>query len=220
VSYSGEFFSLDKAHLSLSTLQKYPPIYIGSFSSKETLRIVGEMADGWYPGSQFTPEVFRQNVQIIHDAASGSRRSFETIDVMASIPTFVCSDKNQIPEIKRKIKGALKRKLLLNQHLWKGFGLDRSKFTFPRELEYQFATPGQQYDKALASAAESLAIPDEILEGIIEETIALGTADECISTIEKYLDAGATHIFFSSMLGTRENYRLIAQEIVPRLRGK
>ena len=110
VSFSGEFFSLDKAHLSLVPVQKYPPIYIGSFSSKETLRIVGEMADGWYPGSQFTPEVFRQNVEIIHDAASGSRRSFETIDVMASIPTFVCSDKNQIPEIKRKIKGALKRK--------------------------------------------------------------------------------------------------------------
>src|SRR5579872_645706 len=89
VDFSGEFYSLDKAHLSLAPLQKYPPIYIGSWSSKETLRIAGELADGWYPGSQFTPEDYANKVQIVKDAARKTNRSVESLDIMASIPTFV-----------------------------------------------------------------------------------------------------------------------------------
>ncbi|MDA4130732.1 MAG: LLM class flavin-dependent oxidoreductase [Thaumarchaeota archaeon] len=218
VSFSGDFYSLDRAHLSLPPFQKGPPIYIGSWSSKETLRIAGEFADGWYPGSQNTVEGFREKAQIIKNAATAAGRPSDSIDIMVSIPTLVLKDKNQVEPLKKEIKNALKKKLLLNQYMWEVFGLNRNEISIPRELEYQFATPGQQYDEALSKTVEKLQIPDEILEKAIERMIAVGSADECISKIEKYVNVGATHIFFSSLLGTRENYRLIGEEIIPRLR--
>jgi len=218
VNFSGEFYSLDKAHLSLAPLQKYPPIYIGSWSSKETLRIAGELADGWYPGSQFTPEDYANKVQIVKDAARKTNRSVESLDIMASIPTFVVEDKNKLPLLKRNIKIALKKKLILNQYLWKIFGLRKDDVSLPRELDYQFATPGPLYDEALTTAVENLSVPDEALERAIDKMIAIGSVDECVSTVEKFVKAGATHIFFSSVLGTRENYALIGEEIIPRLR--
>jgi alkanesulfonate monooxygenase SsuD/methylene tetrahydromethanopterin reductase-like flavin-dependent oxidoreductase (luciferase family) len=217
VTYSGDFYSLDNAQLSLSPIQHDPPIYIGSFSSKEMLRIVGELADGWYPGSQNTPERFKENVQIIREAALKAGRAFEAIDVIANVPTFVCKDKNQITQLNTKIKNALKTKLLLNQYLWKVFGL-KGELSIPRELEYQFASPGPQYDSALRSALDKLSVPDEVLEKAIESMIAIGSVDDCVSTIERFLESGATHIFFSGLLGTRENYGLIGQEVIPRLK--
>ncbi len=68
VSFAGDFYSLSNAHLSLSPLQKPgPPVYIGAFSSKGMLRIAGEMAEGWYPGSQNTPEAFHEKVKLDSD---------------------------------------------------------------------------------------------------------------------------------------------------------
>jgi len=220
VNFSGEFYSLRDAQLSLPPLQKpNPPIYIGSWSSKEMLRIVGELADGWYPASHNTPELFKERVQIIKDAAQKANRSFDRINIIANVPTLVCKDQNQITQLKGRIKNALKRKLLLNQYFWKVLGLTKDDLSTPRELEYQFASPGPNYDKTLSKAVENLTVPDEALERAIGKIIAVGSIDECVSTIEKFVQSGATNIFFSDFLSTKENYHLIGTEIIPRLRN-
>jgi len=213
VSFSGEFYSLKDAHLTLSPLQK-PPVYIGSFSSKGTIRLVGEVADGWYPGSQNTPEDFHEKVELIRNSAAKAGRSFEEINIIASVPTIVCTDDSKRSQLLKEIKQSLKTTIILSQYLIRVFGLNVS---LPKELDYQLATPGPAYDKALTAAINGLEIPDETLEKAIESILAFGTVDECISSIERFVKAGATQIFFANFVSSRENYRQIAKEVMPRL---
>ncbi len=220
VNFSGEFYSLRDAHLSLSPVQKPgPPVYIGAFSSKGMLRLAGEVAEGWYPGSQNTPESFREKVDLVRDAAKKAGRSPEEIDMIASIPTIVCTDEKRRAQLLVEIKQSLKTTLILSQYLIPVIGIDEKDLggTLPKELDYQFATPGPAYDQALSEAVERLAISDDNLEKAIDRIVAFGSVDDCVSKIEKFVRAGATQIFFTNFVASRENYRQIAKEIIPRL---
>jgi phthiodiolone/phenolphthiodiolone dimycocerosates ketoreductase len=224
VNFSGEFYALHNAHLSLSPLQKPgPPVYIGAFSSKGMFRIAGELAQGWYPGSQNTPEALREKVKIIHDAAIKAGRSPNEIDIIASIPTIVCTEESQRASLLKEIRQSLKATLILSQYLFGVIGIDEEALglTIPKELDYQFATPGPEFEKALAKALEDLVIPEEVMERAIARIIAFGSPEECASVIEKFIGAGATQIFFTNFVASRENYRRIAKEVIPILsRGR
>lgn len=216
-NFSGEFYSLHDAHLSLPPVQKPgPPVYIGSFSSKGTLRLAGRLGDGWYPGSQNTPEHFRQKVELIRSAAKEAGRSPDDLDVIASVPTIIAEDEESRSRLMKEIKKSLKTTLVLSQYMMDFVGAGGGN-QLPKELDYQLATPGPVYDQALMAAVEKLEVPNEALERAAGELIAFGTVDECISTIEKFVKAGATQIFFANFVASRENYRLIATEIIPRL---
>ncbi len=219
VNFSGEFYSLNDAHLSLSPLQKPgPPVYIGAFSSRGMLKLTGELAEGWYPGSQNTPEAYQEKVTLIRDSAAKAGRSGD-IDMIASIPTVVCTDEKRRAELLAEIKLSLKITLILSQYMLPVIGVEEGNLSepLPKELDYQLATPGTAYDKALADAVKRLSIPDEILQRAIEKLIAFGSVDDCISVIEKFVRAGATQIFFANFVASRENYETIGREIIPRL---
>jgi len=218
-NYKGEFYSLNNAHLSMLPMQKSPPVYIGAFSSKGMLRLAGELADGWYPGSQNTPEAFGQKVRMIKTEALKSNRSLDEIDMIASVPTIICDDEKRKSDLMGEVKQSLKVTLILSQYLLEVIGISDNDLgqTLPKELDYQFATPGPEYDKALAAAVEKLSISDEVLQKAIDKIIAIGTVDECLSTIEKFIRQGATQIFFANFVASRENYRRIGSEIIPRL---
>lgn len=217
-NFSGEFYRLDNAHLSLVPVQKPgPPIYIGAFSSKGMLRLAGEAAEGWYPGSQNTVEAFREKVELVRDSALRSNRRPEDVDLIASIPTIVSTDEKEKARLLIEIKQSLKTTLVLSQYMLGMIGVDERKLGLPKELDYQFATPGPKYDRALTDAVNRLAISDEILEKAIESFIAFGSVDDCISKIEEFIRAGATQIFFANFVASRENYQKIGNEIIPRL---
>lgn len=220
MNFNGGFYSLHDAHLSLPPVQTPgPPIYIGAFSSKGMLRLAGEFAQGWYPGSQNTPEAFREKVKIVRDAAARAGRSLDEIDVIASIPTIICNEERRKAQLMDEIKLSLKTTLILSQYMLPMLGIKDNDFSepLPKELDYQFATPGPKYDKALTEAVQRLAISDEVLERAIEQIIAFGSVDDCISLIEKFVGAGATQIFFANFVASRENYQEISREIMPRL---
>jgi len=216
-NYGGKYYSLHDAHLSLPPLQtRGPPIYIGAFSSKAMLRLVGEIADGWYPGSINTLEAFKEKVEVIREASKQANRSIDSIDIIAAIPTFVCSDKVNVHQVRQEIKSSLKREMVSNQYLFKALGLKKEEFAGPnfKDLGYQFAYPGKRYDKALEEAVSKLAIPDEVLEKGVDTMMAVGSANECIMSIKRFIEGGATHIFFSNLAGNRENYQRIGKEIM------
>ena len=220
VSFAGDFYSLSNAHLSLSPMQKPgPPVYIGAFSSRGMLRVAGEMAEGWYPGSQNTPEAFHEKAELIRNAAAKAGRRPEDVDMLASIPTIICTDDSKRSELMLEIRKALKTTLIQCQHMLPVIGVPKDSLEgiLPKELDYQLATPGPTFDKALAEAVEKLPIPDEVLNKAIERIVAFGSVDDCLSLIEEFIQAGATQIFFANFVSSRENYRLIAKEIIPRL---
>jgi phthiodiolone/phenolphthiodiolone dimycocerosates ketoreductase len=219
-NFVGEYYSLKNAHLSLGPIQKpRPPIYIGSFSSKGTLRLAGELADGWYPGSQNTLEIFEEKVKLIRDAAMNAGRHAEDVDIVVSIPTIIFIDEEQRDRLMPDIELSLKTTLILSQYMLPLIGIREEDLSepLPKELDYQLATPGPAFDRALTDAVKNFTIPEETLKKAVDRIIAFGSVDECLSKIEKFISAGATQIFFPNFVSNRENYRLIGKEIIPRL---
>ena len=83
VSFKGEHYSLDQAHLDLPPVQKpSPPIYVGAYSSSKMLAIAGELADGWYPAFYYTVDSYREKLGIIREAArkAGQKLRFHRQD--------------------------------------------------------------------------------------------------------------------------------------------
>ena len=90
VSYSGEHYRLEDAHLSLLPVQKpHPPIYIGAFTSTKLFNLIGEMCQGWLSGNPNTEASFKRKVSVMSKAAQRSNRSIDEIDVIAQIPFAV-----------------------------------------------------------------------------------------------------------------------------------
>jgi phthiodiolone/phenolphthiodiolone dimycocerosates ketoreductase len=218
VSFKGEYYSLDRAHLSLAPTRKpHPPIYVGSFSSKSTLRLAGEVADGWYPGSLNTVQSFREKANLVKKASQDASRSPSEIDLIASVPTFVCKNEEEIRMWRKEAKEAIKREMISNRYIFRVLEITDDE-SVPRALEYQHATPGPSFDRMMKEATESLRVNDEKMEKAIDNAMALGSKEACINSIRRFIDAGATHIFFSNVGATRENYLRISREIIPALR--
>lgn len=61
VSFSGKYYNLRDAFLSLSPSRKpHPPVYIGAMASRRMLELVGEQGDGWIAWFN-TPESSRRS---------------------------------------------------------------------------------------------------------------------------------------------------------------
>ena len=216
VSFEGDYYRLDQAHLDLAPVQKpSPPIYVGAYSSSKMLAIAGELADGWYPAFYYTVGSYREKLGIIRDAAGTAGRSFDSIDRMAYVP-IVIGEKS--PSLIRDLKKYLKRQMIMNRYLFKILGVEDALDSVPRELNYQLIAPTLDYSKMIDRVVSKLLIPDEALEKGLDEMMAIGTPDQCIHSLERFVKAGATHICVNVPLGGREDYRSIASEIIPHFR--
>ena len=138
VSFEGDYYRLDQAHLDLAPVQKpSPPIYVGAYSSSKMLAIAGELADGWYPAFYYTVGSYREKLGIIRDAAGTAGRSFDSIDRMAYVP-IVIGEKS--PSLIRDLKKYLKRQMIMNRYLFKILGVEDALDSVPRELSFSSRT--------------------------------------------------------------------------------
>ena len=211
VSFSGEFHKLEEAYLGLRPLQKpHPPIYTGAIRNK-MLEITGEVGDGWFPGTLNTPESFRAKINIIKNSAEKAGRNLSEIEIIAIVPTVINSD----PEIRKEIEKNYKRAFIYQRSLLEYLGVGDLIKTIPKELEYQLVTPTLESSMAIDKAAEELPIPNEVLSRAVDETMAVGTRDECITSLERFIKAGATKLELFPPVSTKENYAKAAKEIIP-----
>ena len=156
VSYSGEHYRLEDAHLSLLPVQKpHPPIYIGAFTSTKLFNLIGEMCQGWLSGNPNTEASFKRKVSVMSKAAERSGRSIDEIDVIAQIP-FAVSETRSVRE---KAKELLKRTLVFHTRLLKDLGVEVADGSSRKDLEYQYITPTADYANELNRAVEQLQVP-------------------------------------------------------------
>jgi alkanesulfonate monooxygenase SsuD/methylene tetrahydromethanopterin reductase-like flavin-dependent oxidoreductase (luciferase family) len=215
VSMHGEFYNLTDAHLGLSPFGRAaPPIYVGAFASTAMLRTVGDLADGWFPGIFYTPESFRQRADIIGDAATLSGRKIRDIDLVANVPIILEPDAARLRVVREKFK----RSLVISRYMLKTLGADEAYEQVSKEVQYQQITPTREYDSILNRTVKNLRLSDEVLERGIREMMAVGTVDACIDSLEKFVKAGATHLYVSSYAGKPKDMALIAKKILPHFR--
>jgi phthiodiolone/phenolphthiodiolone dimycocerosates ketoreductase len=215
VSFKGELYKLDNAHLDLLPVRKpSPPIYVGAYHSSKLLRIAGELADGWYPAFYYTVGGYRDRVAKIREGAEKARRNINSIDRMALVP-IVIGDKASLT---RRLKERLKIQMVTNRYLFKVLGVEEALETVPEELHYQLVTPSTGGNKMLDKTISKLQIPDEALERGVEEMMAVGTPDECVESLERFVKAGATHFMVNCPLPDKDDHKLIASKIMPHFR--
>jgi alkanesulfonate monooxygenase SsuD/methylene tetrahydromethanopterin reductase-like flavin-dependent oxidoreductase (luciferase family) len=217
VSYSGEHYRLEDAHLSLLPVQKpHPPIYIGAFTSTKLFNIIGEMCQGWLPGKPNTEASFKRKVSVMSAAAERSGRSIDEIDVIASVP-FAVSEKRSVRE---KAKQLLKKTLVFHTRLLKDLGVQVADESSRKNLEYQYIAPTADYANALRTAVEQLQVPDEVLDRGIDEMMGVGTLQQCLDSFEKFINLGATNIDPRPIIADQKSYEILSNEIIPYFKSK
>ena len=213
VSYCGEHYRLENAHLGLLPVQKpHPPIYVGAFTSTKMFNIIGEMGHGWLPGTPNTEASFKRKLSVIRNAAERSGRSIDEIDVMASV-LFAVSGKRSVRE---KAKEILKRTLVYHTRLLKDLGVEVAVDSSRKALEYQYIEPTMDYAKEFNTAVEQLPVPDEALERGIDEMMAVGgTLAQCIESFERFVSWGATNLEPRPIVADEESSEILTKEIIP-----
>ena len=217
VSYSGEHYRLDDAHLALLPVQQpHPPIYIGAFTATRMFRIIGEMCDGWLPGTPNTEASLKRKLRVIGDAAERSGRSMDEIDIVASVPFAVSASR----AVREKAKERLKPILVYHTRLLKDLGVDVAAEPPRKELEYQYIEPTRKWANAFSTAVEQLEVPDEALERGVDEMMAVGTLEQCIASFERFVDLGATNLQPRPIIANEESYEILSREIIPYFKSK
>ena len=213
VSYCGEHYRLENAHLGLLPVQKpHPPIYVGAFTATRMFHLIGELGQGWLPGTPNTEASLKRKLGAIGNAAEGSGRSIDEIDVIATVP-FAVSGKRSVRE---KAKDLLKPTLVYHTRLLKDLGVEVAVDSSRKALEYQYIEPTLEFAEEFNAAVEQLPVPDEALERGIDEMMAVGgTLKQCIESFERFVSWGATNLEPRPIVADEESSEILTREIIP-----
>ncbi|HYW01066.1 MAG TPA: LLM class flavin-dependent oxidoreductase [Candidatus Acidoferrum sp.] len=184
VSYEGRFYNLENAFLSQPPKKKpHPPIYVGVFSSKSALKVVGELGDGWYSWLN-TADTFKRRWAVIGEAAKNAGRSRRMIVPCSHL--LVAFPKNT-RERKMAMMSA-KMTLIMEKSVLKSLGYK------PAMEQYQnLGTLKEDVAKVL-SAAEL--VPDDL----VHRVCSIGDMDQVEEKVEQLAKAGITHFSIADLL--------------------
>ena len=201
--FEGRIFTLRKAYLQIKPIQKpHPPIYIGALGTC-TRKLTGELADGWLPWIE-TPKTYKEHLEDIENGAKKARRKIEEVDRVASFYSAVSDD---YEEAYRSVEYVARMALVLERSVAERNG---HKIMLPEEVTIQRIIPQTQLIDKMNNAMQE--IPSELVDKIT----VIGSVENCINKIEKYLKAGATSV---SMVNVAPNidktYELYGKTIIP-----
>ncbi|MBA7574882.1 Phthiodiolone/phenolphthiodiolone dimycocerosates ketoreductase [subsurface metagenome] len=203
VNRKSEFWGeIKKAYIQIKPVQKNPPIYIAANGPK-TRQLTGELANGWYPLYQ-PPWLYKEKKKEVFNAAKAVGRSPSEIDYVYDC--FVAID-NEDPDNALKRCEFFKSTYLLNSFItneaYPGLNL-------PEDINVH------DFEMSNLKSLEYLNNLDRLPETILQDTNCLGTVDDVISSIEKYKQAGATHMSLMNRgPDTNKVYEIFRDKIIP-----
>lgn len=203
VDFKGEYYTLKNAFIQVRPLQKpHPPIYI-SATGRLALRLVGELADGWY-AHLHSPETFKESVQEINAQALKVGRDPQNIEKFAFVFASVAKDYDAAL---RSIRTPASMVLALARERLKTLGYELKT---PEWMTMEHIVITEANLKLLRDAASQ--VPVEALQA----TMAFGTPDDCISKFEAFQKAGATGIIiYNASPDKEESFNLFRTKIIP-----
>jgi alkanesulfonate monooxygenase SsuD/methylene tetrahydromethanopterin reductase-like flavin-dependent oxidoreductase (luciferase family) len=204
LNHEGRFWRLKDAFLQVNPVKGRTPIYFGA-NGPRTLKLTGEMADGWL-SIPLSPKLYEKRLKQIVDGAEKAGRSLENIDTGVYLYTSVTKKSEEaLEQITRK-----KSQIIPAPELLRDAGYD---VELPKELQsisYFRALLNSEWIQKFLSFSEF--IPRE---AAIEFSIA-GTTEDCIEKIEDYTKAGVRHfVLLNAGPDPREVVRAYSEEIIP-----
>lgn len=203
VDFEGEYYNLKNAFIQVRPLQKpHPPIYI-SATGRLALRLVGELADGWY-AHLHSPETFKKSVQEINAQALKVGRDPQNIEKFAFLFASVAKD---FDAALQAIRTPASMVLVLAKERLKTLGYELQT---PEWMTMEHIIITEANLKLLREAASQIPIE------AIQATMAFGTPDDCISKFEAFQKAGATGIIvYNTSPDKKEFFNLFRTKIIP-----
>jgi phthiodiolone/phenolphthiodiolone dimycocerosates ketoreductase len=220
VSFHGSYYRLENAWLDQHPFNnRSPEVYIGALGSPRTLRLVGEIGDGWFPWFN-TTETFKKRVEIIKSAAKRVGRSIQDIDLVVLLFAALTEDEKLRQRGINAIKGEI---VVLNRkELLKTMGYE-VKVSETADYAYQHVLATQE--SAATASALSAEMPDELAM----QFMLTGSDEDCIQKIETFTKLGATHFvvrdaigqyLFGSVERGEETLRRLARNIIPHFKNE
>jgi len=223
VTFNGKYFQTKNAVMLPQPIGKIPVWIAGN--GPKTLKLTAELADGWMPLGAF-PELYSDNRNTILDIMKNEGRDPNNFTFGYFARIFINDDEEKLNSFYKGMKAGLSMqpRTLKQLGYWKdeyeqifkdatGFSSDEmSLLVYDREDVVKF-----NYRK-LAPLAED--IPDKL----IQESGMIGTKEEIIKKIQKFVDAGAQHFIFELQHGvSRRNApftyfdvtKIISEDIIP-----
>jgi alkanesulfonate monooxygenase SsuD/methylene tetrahydromethanopterin reductase-like flavin-dependent oxidoreductase (luciferase family) len=204
VTFDGNFWKLKEAFLQINPVKGTVPIYFGA-NSPRTLKLTGELADGWL-SIPLSPRLCRERLKYIKESAEKAGRSIDEIDTGVYLYTAVAKKAEQA----YKRLEEMKFQIILSPEILKEAGYS---IELPEELQslsYFKAFPDDEWIEKFLKFGEL--IPKE---AAIEFSI-VGSPDNCIEKISEYVKAGIKHLLLINVgPDPRQVLELYAKEIIP-----
>ena len=205
-SYEGEFWKLKDAFLHITPAQAKVPIYFGA-NSPRTLRLTGEMADGWMP-TPLSPKLYKKRLKLVEEGAKKADRSMDEIDTGIYLYTSVADEAEDAYKQLEEVKPMIANPEIMKET---GFEIELPEKMGP--IAYYRLLPTSEELGRVSNYAERIPI-----EAVIEFSVA-GTVDECIEKIEEYVKAGVRHMDVINMgPDPRRVMEIYGKEIIPRFK--
>jgi alkanesulfonate monooxygenase SsuD/methylene tetrahydromethanopterin reductase-like flavin-dependent oxidoreductase (luciferase family) len=209
--YEGKEFDAVVPALSDSTeVPRWPvPMYVAGTGPKMQ-QLSGELGDGLLTASITTPDFVTYSIENMRIGAERAGRDVEELDVGCTIVASIHEDRDKGRQGAREIAGMYLANKVQNIQgsadvLLEKAGLEMS--------EIAPIADAMERGGRLAAAA---AVSDETLDKCVP---IAGTPSECIEAIERYRDAGCTHIMLELWGEERDRQiELFGQEVLPRFR--
>lgn len=203
VNLVSEFWgTIKNAYIQLKPIQKSPPIYIASNSPK-TRKITGELGDGWFPIVE-TPRTYKENITEVINAAKEAGRDPSKIDYVYDC--FVAIDDEDPQKAIERCK-FFKASYLINP--------TKTNQAYPNvNLPENLTIHNFLMDSE--GADDLLKCMDRLPDTILEDMNCIGTTEVVIASIEKFKEAGATHLALMNR-GPDVNkvYKIFKSKIIP-----
>jgi phthiodiolone/phenolphthiodiolone dimycocerosates ketoreductase len=186
VNFDGATFKLVDAFLSQRPYQSSPAIYVGAFSSRRSLRVVGALADGWFAWLH-TPDTFANLWSIVKDAAEAAGRSPHRIErcihFLTAFPTK--------PSERKTAELVAKTALLMEKSVLTSLGYN------VETAQYQHLKVGKDDVANILNAAQD--VPDDFAYKVA----AIGGEREVEEKIEQLSKAGVNHFAMQDLLAPK-----------------
>ena len=194
--------TIKNGFIQIKPIQKTPPIYVAANSLK-TRKIAGELGDGWYPFVE-TPWTYKENYSEVVDAAKKAGRDPSGIDYVYDCFVAIDDDNPQkaIDRCEFFKTGYILNPTKINQAY--------PNVNLPENLTIHNILLDSE------GAADLLKCTDRLPESIHEDANCIGTTDNVIASIEKFKNAGATHLALMNR-GPDLNlvYEIFRDKIIP-----
>jgi 5,10-methylenetetrahydromethanopterin reductase len=186
------------------------PLYVAGTGPKMQ-QLSGEASDGLLTASITTPAFVRYSRENMAVGAERVGRDADELDLGCTIVASIHEDRDTGRQGAREIAGMYLANKVQNIQGSADVLLQKAGLTMD---EIRPIAEAMERGGRLAAAA---AVTDEILDKC--EPIA-GTPQDCIDAIERYRDAGCTHIMLELWGDERDRQiELFGREVLPRFRG-